>query len=87
FGDHCSPISDTTVLSSIACASDHVDHTKTQAPYALTLGAVSIVIGYIPAGLGMSPWISLLISFAILWAVLRFFGKSPEVSQTAEVQA
>ncbi|MEL6545423.1 MAG: Na+/H+ antiporter NhaC family protein [Myxococcota bacterium] len=87
FGDHCSPISDTTVLSSIACASDHVDHTKTQAPYALTLGAVSIVIGYIPAGLGMSPWISLLISFAILWAVLRFFGKSPEVSQTAEVRA
>lgn len=78
FGDHCSPISDTTVLSSIACASDHVDHTKTQAPYALTIGAVTIALGYIPAGFGVSPWISIVAGLAALWAILRFLGRSPE---------
>ncbi|MEM6731057.1 MAG: Na+/H+ antiporter NhaC family protein [Myxococcota bacterium] len=86
FGDHCSPISDTTVLSSIACASDHVDHTRTQAPYALFVGAVTVIFGYIPAGLGLSPWISILLGFAILWAVLKFVGRDPEaVLETAPV--
>ncbi len=93
FGDHCSPISDTTVLSSIACASDHVDHTRTQAPYALTIGAITIGLGYVPAGFGLSPWISLVLSVGALWAVLRFLGQSPEVDaaapvgKTAEVEA
>ena len=49
FGDHCSPISDTTVMSSIASASDHIDHVRTQAPYALTTMGVAIVFGYFPA--------------------------------------
>lgn len=48
FGDHCSPISDTTVLSSVSSASDHVDHVRTQAPYALTTGALAIALGYVP---------------------------------------
>jgi Na+/H+ antiporter NhaC len=43
FGDHCSPISDTTIVASMASASDHMDHVRTQLPYALTAGAVSIV--------------------------------------------
>ena len=50
FGDHCSPISDTTILSSMAAASDHIDHVKTQLPYALAMGAVSAVL-YLVAGL------------------------------------
>lgn len=78
FGDHCSPISDTTVLSSIACASDHVDHTRTQAPYALLVGAVSVVFGYVPAGLGVSPWISLVLGLIVLVAFVRLLGKRPE---------
>ena len=41
FGDHCSPISDTTIISSMAAATDHVDHVRTQLPYALTGGAVA----------------------------------------------
>lgn len=41
FGDHCSPISDTTILSSMASASDHIDHVKTQLPYALTAGSLA----------------------------------------------
>ena len=42
FGDHCSPISDTTILSSMASASDHIDHVKTQLPYALTAGGIAV---------------------------------------------
>ena len=75
FGDHCSPISDTTILSSVACASDHIDHTRTQLPYALLCGAVSVVFGYLPYGFGASPLFLLPICFLVLWAVLRFAGQ------------
>jgi Na+/H+ antiporter NhaC len=44
FGDHCSPISDTTIISSMASASDHVDHVNTQLPYALTAGAFTTLV-------------------------------------------
>lgn len=44
FGDHCSPISDTTILSSMASASDHIDHVRTQMPYALAIGGVSLIL-------------------------------------------
>ncbi|MEP3387030.1 MAG: Na+/H+ antiporter NhaC family protein [Reichenbachiella sp.] len=44
FGDHCSPISDTTIISSMASASDHVDHVNTQLPYALTAGGVTLIL-------------------------------------------
>jgi tetracycline resistance efflux pump len=51
FGDHCSPISDTTIISSMASASDHIDHVKTQLPYALTAGSLTavlyLILGYI----------------------------------------
>lgn len=43
FGDHCSPISDTTIISSMAAATDHVDHVRTQLPYALAAGGVATV--------------------------------------------
>jgi Na+/H+ antiporter NhaC len=49
FGDHCSPISDTTILSSMASASDHIDHVRTQLPYALTAGSVAALF-YLIAG-------------------------------------
>lgn len=75
FGDHCSPISDTTVLSSIACASDHVDHTRTQAPYAIWVAIVSLVFGYLPAGFGWSPWLLLVLSSAFLFLGLRIIGR------------
>jgi len=48
-GDHCSPISDTTIISSMASASDHIDHVNTQLPYALANGAVALVL-YLAAG-------------------------------------
>ena len=49
FGDHCSPISDTTVISSAAAGSDHIEHVRTQAPYALAAAAVAVVL-YLLAG-------------------------------------
>ena len=76
FGDHCSPISDTTVLSSVACAADHIDHVRTQAPYALATMGVGIVFGYLPcAFLGMSPLIGLLVGAAVLTALVFLVGK------------
>ena len=65
FGDHCSPISDTTVLSSRASGCDHVEHVRTQMPYALLVGVVCVTVGCIPAALGVSPWISLLVGGVI----------------------
>jgi Na+/H+ antiporter NhaC len=44
FGDHCSPVSDTTVLSSTGAASDHIDHVQTQLPYALTCGIIAAIL-------------------------------------------
>ena len=78
FGDHCSPISDTTVLSSAATACDHLDHVATQLPYALVVGATALVCGYIPSGFGVSPWITLPVACLVVVGVLRWLGRTPE---------
>ena len=76
FGDHCSPISDTTVLSSIASASDHIDHVRTQAPYALTVMGISVTFGYLPcAYFGMSPWLGLALAAGAIVAVVFLVGR------------
>ncbi|RLD09213.1 Na+/H+ antiporter NhaC family protein, partial [candidate division KSB1 bacterium] len=75
FGDHCSPISDTTIMSSMASGADHVDHVRTQLPYAFVAAGVSIFIGYLFVGFGISPWIALLVGFALLFVIIRFGGK------------
>ena len=78
WGDHCSPISDTTVLSSIASGCNHIEHVRTQLPYALLVGGASLFIGTIPAGYGLPPWVSLLVGVAVLYAVLKTFGRRAE---------
>lgn len=78
WGDHCSPISDTTIMSSLSCGSDHVDHVRTQMPYAMVVALVGIVVGDLLCAYGFSPWIGLILGAGILYAVLRFIGKSPE---------
>ena len=75
WGDHCSPISDTTVLSSVASGCDHIEHVRTQLPYALLVGFVGLGVGTIPGGFGMPPWISLAVGIAILAGVLKVLGK------------
>jgi len=78
FGDHCSPISDTTILSSTGAACDHIAHFETQMQYALAVGGISIVCGFIPAGLGLNPWLAMALGVAAVYCVLRFAGKNPE---------
>lgn len=74
-GDHMSPISDTTIMSSMASGCDHIAHVRTQIPYALTVGIAALVIGFIPAGLGFNPFISIGIAIASLYLFVRFVGK------------
>ena len=77
FGDHCSPISDTTVLSSRASGCDHLAHVKTQFPYAILVGVVCVVLGTIPSALGVSPWLCLIAGAAVLIVIMRLIAKVP----------
>lgn len=75
-GDHCSPISDTTILSSLSSSCNHIQHVKTQMPYALTVGVVALLFGTIPAAFGVPMWLSLIVSLSLLYGIVHFIGKS-----------
>lgn len=75
FGDHCSPISDTTILSSMASGCDHVEHVRTQMPYALVSAAAAVVLGHIPAGYGVPPSLCLLLGMASLVGLVFLVGR------------
>lgn len=74
-GDHCSPISDTTILSSLASSCPHIEHVRTQMPYALTVGAVAALIGVFPAAFGVPAYITFPAGFIVLFTIVKFFGK------------
>lgn len=77
-GDHCSPISDTTILSSLASDCNHIDHVRTQLPYALTVGVFALGSGTLATLLGGSALVCLMLlvaSLAGLYLVIRHFGK------------
>ena len=76
-GDHCSPISDTTVLSSRSSGCDHVAHVRTQMPYALSVAGVSIALGTIPAALGVSAWLCLFLGILAVIGLLYGLGRRP----------
>ncbi|MCA9765873.1 MAG: Na+/H+ antiporter NhaC family protein [Carnobacterium sp.] len=78
FGDHCSPISDTTILSSMGAGVDHLDHVKTQLLYALVVGVISVLFGFIPVGLGLSIWIVMPVALLATIGVVYFFGTRVE---------
>jgi len=80
FGDHCSPISDTTILSSMASSCDHIDHVRTQLPYALLVGCLGMALGDIPTAYGFSPYLSLLVGGVLIITTVRFFGRPPEIA-------
>lgn len=71
FGDHCSPFSDTTIVSSISCGVEPHDHVRTQIPFALIAAAVAGVVGFVPAGLGVPAAVSLTVGAAVLLALPR----------------
>jgi Na+/H+ antiporter NhaC len=76
FGDHCSPISDTTILSSMASGCDHVDHVRTQLPYALFAASVAIVVGVLAHAVTHLNSITLIpAGFVVIVVALRFFGR------------
>lgn len=81
-GDHCSPISDTTILSSLASSCNHIEHVRTQLPYALSVGAVAIFIGTIPAAYGVPVWLLFPAGVVIMYFVVITFGK-PTDSKSA----
>lgn len=75
FGDHCSPISDTTILSSMATGCDHISHVKTQMPYAMTVAGVSLFASLITSFIGLPAVVSMLIGVGVLYGVVWWFGK------------
>lgn len=79
FGDHCSPISDTTILSSMGAGCDHIEHVRTQMPYALFTAVITVVFGYIPAGFGLPVYLVLPLALVALFIGIQILGKSVEV--------
>ncbi len=75
FGDHCSPISDTTVLSSMACACDHMDHVRTQLPYALAVAVVAMLIGHTGTSYGLPVWMAHLLGTGTIVGMVFLFGR------------
>jgi len=74
-GDHCSPISDTTILSSLATSCDHISHVRTQMPYALTVGVIALLIGIIPGAMGVPSYVTIPIGIGVAFGVIHLFGK------------
>ena len=85
FGDHCSPISDTTVLSSIAASCDHIAHVRTQAPYAITTMCIAAVCGYLGSTLLYSTYVGLGLGMLAVVATLVIVGRDPD--RTAPLDA
>jgi Na+/H+ antiporter NhaC len=79
FGDHCSPISDTTILSSMGAGCDHIAHVNTQLMYALPVAIIGIVLCLIPTALGLPVYASLAIGLLAVVGLLFIFGKDPEL--------
>jgi Na+/H+ antiporter NhaC len=75
FGDHCSPISDTTIMSSMSAGCDHIDHVKTQIPYALTVMLVAAVFGYLPTGFGAPFWATIPLGLVAVVVPIYLFGR------------
>jgi Na+/H+ antiporter NhaC len=78
WGDHCSPISDTTILSSIGAGCEVTAHVKTQLPYALACGTIAVFLGTVPAGMGVPLWIVVPLGMAACVATVWFSGKRPD---------
>jgi len=89
FGDHCSPISDTTIMSSIASNCNLMDHVRTQLPYSLFVAALALLFAYVPSALGLRTRWSLLLATAVmvgLLVVITRHKKSEDRSPKTEVR-
>jgi Na+/H+ antiporter NhaC len=87
-GDHCSPISDTTILSSMASNCNHIDPVKTQLPYALTVGAISITMTYVSTAFGIPFIINFIVGVALMFGAVMLFGKKvPDINPDLDVKS
>ena len=84
FGDHCSPISDTTILSSMGTSCNHIDHVSTQMYYSIFVGIITIFIGYIPAGLGVPFYFSLPVGIVAMYVGLKLLGEKVDFKEVDE---
>ena len=75
FGDHCSPISDTTILSAIVSSCDPMHHVRTQMPYALTVAAIALICGYLPAASSLPSWIGILCGVGVIILLFMFLSR------------
>ena len=80
FGDHCSPISDTTILSSMGTSCNLMNHVQTQIYYAVFVAVVAIVFGYLPAGLNVPWYIILPVGVVVMYVGLKFLGQKIDYS-------
>jgi Na+/H+ antiporter NhaC len=88
FGDHASPISDTTVISSMASSCDHIDHVRTQLPYALLAAGVALLVGDLPTALwGVPPLVSIVVGLVLIYLLLRIFGRPVEREDRVDAAA
>lgn len=82
FGDHCSPVSDTTIMSSISSSCDHMHHVRTQMPYSIVVAVLALVCGYLPAGLGMPPWAGFLAATVLLVGLFTVLPRTANAEPT-----
>ncbi len=87
FGDHCSPISDTTILSSMGTSCNHIDHVQTQIYYAVFVALVAIFIGYLPAGLGVPWYICIPVGIVVMYIGLRVLGEKVDFDEVEEASS
>ena len=87
FGDHCSPISDTTILSSMGTSCELINHVHTQLYYALFVAIIAIVVGYLPAGLGLSWYISIPIGIIVMFIGLRTIGEKIDFNEVEDTSS
>lgn len=78
WGDHCSPISDTTIISALSSGCEVIEHTRTQLPYAFLSAGAGVLLGHIPVGFGVPWWIAIPMCAVGVTAVVYLFGKKPD---------
>lgn len=87
FGDHCSPISDTTILSSMGTSCNHIDHVQTQIYYAIFVAIIAILFGYIPAGFGIAWYICIPVAIIVMYIGLKVIGEKVDFEEIEEESA
>lgn len=75
FGDHCSPLSDTTIMSAMACDISVMEHTRTQLPYGIACAFIAILCGHLPAGYGVAPYLCIAAGIPAIFAMILILGK------------